>query len=94
MTLNKRGIALAMLFALTNALYNAESYYYNKNRTIVLCHRGQAAYFPENSLQAFATGAKQNCDFLELDLQISKDGTLIVMHDIGINRTSNVANLP
>ena len=34
-----------------------------------------------------------NADFLEMDLQVTNDGTLIVMHDIGFARTTNVDQL-
>src|SRR5690606_27516451 len=46
-----------------------------------IAHRGAAAYAPENTLPAYALGADQGAHFVEIDLQRTKDGQLISLHD-------------
>ncbi len=59
------------------------------NKTKVMAHRGASAYAPENTLQAFTKAMEMGADGLELDVHLSKDGHLVVIHDEKINRTSN-----
>jgi glycerophosphoryl diester phosphodiesterase len=48
---------------------------------LVIAHRGASAYAPENTLPAFELAVRHNADMLELDVQRSADGVLIVFHD-------------
>lgn len=57
--------------------------------TLILAHRGYAAAFPENTMKAFTEAAKAGADGLELDVQMTKDGELVVIHDEKIDRTTN-----
>ena len=59
-------------------------------RKIVLGHRGASAYAPENTLPAYRLAIKQGVDFVEQDLQITRDGVLICLHDLTLERTTNV----
>lgn len=86
-------ISFSLFFTLIKALTNAPDYFYREyydERTMVICHRGQASYFPENSMPAFTAGAQQKCDFIELDVHLSKDGNFFAMHDPGLNRTTDI----
>ena len=58
-------------------------------RVQVLAHRGASAYAPENTLAAFRLAIAQRADWLELDVQQTKDGHLVVFHDLRIDRTTN-----
>lgn len=58
-------------------------------KTKVWAHRGASAYAPENSLEAFELAIKQNADGVELDVQLTKDRKLVVIHDENIDRTCN-----
>jgi glycerophosphoryl diester phosphodiesterase len=49
--------------------------------TLVIAHRGASAYAPENTIAAFELAVRQGADMLELDVQPSSDGTLVVFHD-------------
>ena len=60
-----------------------------ENKTKVWAHRGASGEAPENTLEAFELALKQGADGLELDVHISKDGHLIVMHDEQVDRTTN-----
>lgn len=48
---------------------------------LVIAHRGASAYAPENTLPAFELALRQGADMLELDVQRSADGSLVVFHD-------------
>lgn len=60
-------------------------------RPLVYAHRGGAALAPENTFAAFDNGLALGADGLELDVQLSRDGMPIVMHDATIDRTTNAA---
>lgn len=55
----------------------------------IWAHRGACAYAPENTLEAFALAARMGADGVELDVQMSADGALVVIHDTTVDRTSN-----
>lgn len=55
----------------------------------IWAHRGASAYAPENTLPAFEKALEQGADGVELDVQRSADGQLVVIHDETISRTSN-----
>ena len=48
---------------------------------LVIAHRGASAYAPENTMPAFELAVRQEADMLELDVQRSADGALVVFHD-------------
>lgn len=53
-------------------------------------HRGAMGHAPENTLAAFELGVAQGSDLIESDVQRSKDGVLVLMHDITLSRTTDV----
>lgn len=55
----------------------------------VIAHRGGPAYAPENTLAAFQNAITQGVDYLEFDVQMSRDGELVVIHDETVNRTTD-----
>jgi glycerophosphoryl diester phosphodiesterase len=57
--------------------------------TLVVGHRGAAAHAPENTMPSFELGVRQGADAIELDLHLSSDGALIVIHDDTLDRTSD-----
>ena len=56
---------------------------------LIAAHRGWRAIRPENTLSAFEA-AVGHCDFIELDVQLSRDGEWIVCHDESLERTTDV----
>ncbi|MDO5351172.1 MAG: glycerophosphodiester phosphodiesterase [Lachnospiraceae bacterium] len=58
-------------------------------KTKVWAHRGASAYAPENTMEAFELAWKQKADGIELDVQMTRDGKLVVIHDETIDRTSD-----
>ncbi|MBG9447634.1 glycerophosphodiester phosphodiesterase [Cytobacillus firmus] len=60
------------------------------HRDIVnVSHRGASAYAPEHTIAAYDMGEKMHGDYIELDLQMTKDGHLIAMHDVTLDRTTD-----
>src|SRR5215471_12335133 len=55
-----------------------------------IAHRGARAFAPENTLEAIAAAAHLGCHMVELDVRLSRDGELIVVHDHNLARCSNV----
>lgn len=58
--------------------------------TTVIAHRGASAYAPENTLAAFQVGIEQSATLIESDVQMSKDGVPVLIHDTTLTRTTNV----
>lgn len=57
--------------------------------TKIFAHRGASAYAPENTVEAFALAMEQGADGIELDVQMTKDGQVVVIHDETIDRVSD-----
>jgi glycerophosphoryl diester phosphodiesterase len=60
---------------------------------IVVAHRGDWRNAPENSLQAIENCIKMGVDMVEIDIQETKDGQLVLMHDYTIDRTTKATGL-
>lgn len=58
-------------------------------KTQVWAHRGASGYAPENTLPAFELAVSQKADGVELDVQLTKDGKLVVIHDERIDRVTD-----
>ncbi|HEY7788995.1 MAG TPA: glycerophosphodiester phosphodiesterase [Vicinamibacterales bacterium] len=59
------------------------------DRPLVFAHRGGGALAPENTIPAFDNGLALGADGLELDVHLSRDGVLVVHHDLVLDRTTN-----
>jgi glycerophosphoryl diester phosphodiesterase len=68
---------------LLQKLYNP-----NDNYVFVIAHRGDWRYAPENSLLAIENAIRMGVDIVELDVQRTKDGQFILMHDATLDRTT------
>ena len=53
----------------------------NQSPVLIIAHRGSSAVAPENTLASFRLAAEQHTDFIELDVQESADGQVLVVHD-------------
>lgn len=56
---------------------------------LIIGHRGVMGVEPENTLRSFRHAEQAGMDAIELDLHLSKDGSLVVMHDTDVDRTTN-----
>ncbi len=59
-----------------------------EERPLIWAHRGASGYAPENTLEAFKLAADMGADGVELDVQLTKDDEIVVIHDETIDRTS------
>jgi glycerophosphoryl diester phosphodiesterase len=60
------------------------------NKKILIAHRGSSAYAPEHTIEAYRLAIEQGADFVEQDLQVTKEGALVCLHDLTLERTTNV----
>lgn len=58
---------------------------------LIIAHRGASAYLPEHTLPAKALAHAMGADFIEQDVVLSRDGVPIVLHDIHLDSTTDVA---
>lgn len=58
-------------------------------RPLVFAHRGGAGLAPENTMAAFDAAAELGVDGLELDVRLSRDGDVVVLHDATLERTTD-----
>jgi len=58
-------------------------------RFVISGHRGYSSKYPENTLLSFQAAIELGVDMLELDLHLSADGVIMVMHDKTLDRTTN-----
>lgn len=65
--------------------------FFAASRPLVFAHRGGCALGPENTLAAFDLGVSAGADGIELDVQLSADGVVVVCHDESLDRTTNAS---
>jgi glycerophosphoryl diester phosphodiesterase len=58
---------------------------------LILAHRGASGYAPENTWPAFTLARDMGAGGIETDVQLSKDGVLVLVHDTNLDRTSNAS---
>jgi glycerophosphoryl diester phosphodiesterase len=59
----------------------------------LVAHRGASAYAPEHTLEAYRLALEQQSDFVEQDLAVTKDNVLVCIHDVTLERTTNVEDV-
>ncbi len=62
-------------------------------RAIVFAHRGASADFPENTLAAFEAGLAEGASHIEMDVHMTRDGRVVVIHDDSVDRTTDGSGL-
>jgi glycerophosphoryl diester phosphodiesterase len=60
-----------------------------REKVLVIAHRGASGYAPENTLAAFRKAIAMGATFIETDLQLSRDARFMAIHDDTVNRTTN-----
>ncbi len=61
-------------------------------KPLIIAHRGASGYLPEHTLEAKRLAHEMGADYLEQDIVASRDDQLIVLHDIHLDRVTNVAD--
>ncbi|HKW72159.1 MAG TPA: glycerophosphodiester phosphodiesterase family protein [Candidatus Dormibacteraeota bacterium] len=62
---------------------------HDDGRPLLGGHRGNPAEHPENTMRSFRSAIAVGCDLIECDVHLSADGRLVVIHDHGLERTTN-----
>ncbi len=65
----------------------------NMKNFVVIAHRGASAYAPEHTFAAYKMAMDMRADYIEFDLQQTKDGVLICLHDETLDRTTNAKEI-
>ncbi|MDJ0856788.1 MAG: glycerophosphodiester phosphodiesterase [Desulfobacterales bacterium] len=60
---------------------------------VVIAHRGASGYLPEHSLPAKAAAHAMGADYIEQDLIMTRDGQIVVLHDLHLDRVTDVADV-
>ncbi|NMH74324.1 glycerophosphodiester phosphodiesterase [Bacillus sp. RO2] len=80
--------ALALSLSIMGTGFAADAS--EKNKEILnVAHRGASGHAPEHTITSYKMGEKMHGDYIEIDLQMTKDGQLIAMHDEELDRTTN-----
>jgi glycerophosphoryl diester phosphodiesterase len=64
-----------------------------RRSVLVVAHRGDSMVAPENTLSAFRSAVREGAHYVELDARLSADGTLYVLHDETLDRTTNAKDI-
>ncbi|MFJ6844643.1 glycerophosphodiester phosphodiesterase [Streptomyces griseoluteus] len=72
---------------------DADARFVRATQPTVIAHRGASAYAPENTLPSIDKAAKLGFSWVENDVQRTKDGKLVVIHDDSLARTTNVEDV-
>lgn len=89
-------LALPAVLSLLPALLPAGAAAKNRwitGKTWVIAHQGGEDEFPSNTLYAFKRAQRAGADMLELDIGVTKDNQVIVMHDTSVDRVTNGTGL-
>ena len=87
-------IIFFLSFLKTNSLPTNISYFHRIDHPLVLAHRGASGYLPESTLESFSVAMYGNTDFVEMDVVLTKDLQLLVMHDPYLSRVTNIVDFP
>jgi glycerophosphoryl diester phosphodiesterase len=83
-------VLLAVLVAGASATGHAQA---QPQTRMLVAHRGASAYAPEHTVAAYTLAMEQRADYVEQDLQITKDGQLVCLHDLTLDRTTNAKDV-
>jgi len=86
-------VAIPAALAITAAFSSAAPKQLDGAAPLVLAHRGASGYMPEHTLAGYELAVKLGADYIEPDLQMSKDGVLVAMHDDTLTRTTDAQTL-
>ena len=77
-------VGLALFISISLSLFTPPA------KKQLVAHRGASAYAPEHTLESYRLALEQGADFVEQDLAVTKDGVLVCIHDLTLERTTNV----
>nr|WP_301172364.1 glycerophosphodiester phosphodiesterase [Brevibacillus nitrificans] len=87
--MRKTLLAATLLTGLMQPLAVSAAPQEKTDRVDTIAHRGASGYAPENTMAAFRKAVKMKADYIEIDVQVTKDGHLVVIHDNTVDRTTD-----
>ena len=81
-------LVLAALLALVVSAGAAQGKPSQDAPVLNIGHRGASGYAPEHTILAYDLALEQGADYIEIDLQMTKDAVLVAMHDDTLDRTA------
>ncbi|MER2030874.1 MAG: glycerophosphodiester phosphodiesterase family protein [Solibacillus sp.] len=83
------GMALSLLLSPFSQSFAEQPTLGERKQVSNVAHRGATAYTPENTIAAFDLAVDMKADYIEIDVQRSKDGELVLIHDTTVDRTTD-----
>ncbi|SDN12994.1 glycerophosphoryl diester phosphodiesterase [Psychrobacillus sp. OK028] len=83
------GLALSFFFSPISQAFAEGQTVGERKQVENVAHRGATGYAPENTIAAFDLAVDMKADYIEIDVQRSKDGELVVIHDTTVDRTTD-----
>lgn len=81
-------LALSAIFIMS--MFTVPAFASNgKSEMVNVAHRGASGHAPENTMAAFEKAFEMKADYIEIDVQMTRDGRLVAIHDTTVNRTTN-----
>jgi glycerophosphoryl diester phosphodiesterase len=87
--MRRLGLPILLALLLVPAAPSAAQNPWLERRVLNIAHQGGEDEFPSNTLYAFKRATKAGADMLELDVGVTRDGTVVVSHDTTLDRTTN-----
>lgn len=83
------GVAISLLFSQFSHAFAVEPTVGERKQVDNVAHRGATGYAPENTIAAYDLAVDMKADYIEIDVQRSKDGELVLIHDTTVDRTTD-----
>lgn len=83
------GLAVSLFFNPFTQVFAEEPTVGERKQVDNVAHRGATGYGPENTIASFNLAVDMKADYIEIDVQRSKDGELVVIHDTTVDRTTD-----
>ena len=93
MSKTTRRVAAVLTIIISLACATSAARQGTPTRKQLVAHRGASAYAPEHTIEAYKLAIEQGADYVEQDLAVTKDGVLVCIHDLTLDRTTNVEEL-
>ncbi len=81
--------AIALFLTISIMLSEQNPTYMSIGQTLVSAHRGESRHAPENTIPAIMLAIENEADYVEIDVRLTKDGQVILMHDADTKRTTD-----
>ncbi|WP_373893619.1 glycerophosphodiester phosphodiesterase [Virgibacillus natechei] len=85
----KRIFSIFFMTIMFMSLFTASALSASGQEITNVAHRGASGHTPENTMVAFDKAFEMKADYIEIDVQMTKDGELVAIHDTTVNRTTN-----